>query len=197
MSVTIATVEHLTWRGKRAASSRSCVITTIVAPSALKLVEQRQDRGAGRAVEVARRLVGEHDRRPSDERARDRDPLPLAAGELRRPAVEPVAEPDRREQRLAACARRSATGTPRVEQPVGDVLERRRVLGEEELLEDEADPRRAQRGELAVRELGDVEAGDRDPARGRAVERAHEVQQRRLAGAGGADDRDQLAARRR
>ena len=35
------------------------------------------------------------------------------------------------------------------------------MLGEEELLEDEADPRRAHRRELAVAQLGDVEAGDR------------------------------------
>ena len=35
---------------------------------------------------------------PGDERARDRDPLLLAAGELGGPVVEPVAETDRLDQ---------------------------------------------------------------------------------------------------
>ena len=46
--------------------------------------EQREDLGARARVEVARRLVGEDDRRPRDERARDRDALLLAARELGR-----------------------------------------------------------------------------------------------------------------
>ena len=45
----------------------------------------------------------------------------------------------------------------RIQEPVGDVLERRRVLGEEELLEHKSDPGRAHRGKLAVGHLGDVE----------------------------------------
>ena len=64
-------------------------------------------------------------------------------------AVEPVAEPDRASA-SAACSRRSRDGDAGVEQAVGDVLERGRVLGEEELLEDEPDPGRAQRRQLAV-----------------------------------------------
>src|ERR1041385_5252967 len=60
----------------------------------VQLVEQREDRLAGGAVEIARRLVGEHDCGPSDERTGDRDPLSLAAGELVRPRAETVAETD-------------------------------------------------------------------------------------------------------
>ena len=89
-------------------------------------------------------------------------------------AAEPVAEPDRASSASAARSRRSRDGHARVEQTVGDVLERGRVLGEEELLEDEADPRRAHRRELAVGQLGDVEAGDPDPPGARPVERAHQ-----------------------
>ena len=46
-------------------------------------------------VEVAGRLVGEHHRRPRDERAGDRDALLLAAGELRRPVRAALGETDR------------------------------------------------------------------------------------------------------
>ena len=50
----------------------------------VQLVQQREDVLAGAAVEVAGRLVGEHDRRPPEQRAGDRDPLALAARQLRR-----------------------------------------------------------------------------------------------------------------
>ena len=39
-------------------------------------------------VEVTRRLVGEQDRRPSDQRTRNGDPLLLATGELRGIVIE-------------------------------------------------------------------------------------------------------------
>src|SRR5687767_13750768 len=47
-----------------------------------QLLEHAHDLFRGRRVEVARRLVGEQDRRRVDERARDGDTLPLSAGEL-------------------------------------------------------------------------------------------------------------------
>src|SRR5690606_22265636 len=67
---------------------------------AVQLLEQLDDRFAGRRVEVARRLVGEQDSRLVDERAGERDALLLAARKLRRIVVEPVGEPDAGEQRL-------------------------------------------------------------------------------------------------
>ena len=60
----------------------------------VELVEQRHDLGAGVAVEVAGRLVGEDQRRLRDERARDRDPLLLAARQLGRLVVEAIAQPE-------------------------------------------------------------------------------------------------------
>ena len=50
--------------------------------STVEPAHQRDDLGGALAVEVAGRLVGPDDRRVVDERARDRDALPLAAGEL-------------------------------------------------------------------------------------------------------------------
>jgi len=50
----------------------------------VELADEVHDRCAVAAVEVAGRLVGQHDRRPPDERTGDRDPLSLASGELGR-----------------------------------------------------------------------------------------------------------------
>ena len=80
-----------------------------------------------------------------------------------------------------------------VEQPVGDVLAHRGVLGQEELLEDEADLPRAQRRQLAVAQPRRVDPADADHAAGRPLQRPHDVQQRGLARPGGPDDRHQLA----
>ena len=101
------------------------------------------------AVEVAGRLVGEDDRRLADQRPRHRHPLALAAGELGGAVALAVGEADpgqRRGGAAAALAGRHAG----VEQPVGDVVDHRRRLEQEELLEDEADPGRAQAGQLVV-----------------------------------------------
>jgi hypothetical protein len=161
-------------------------------PALVQLLDQRHDLAAGGAVEVAGRLVGQDDRRPSDERAGDRDPLALPAREVGGARPEPVGEPDRG-QRGGGQLAPLGGGDARVEQPVGDVLEQGRVLGQEEELEDEADPGRPHRGELAVAHPCDVEAGDRHPPGAGAFERAHQVQQRRFPRARGPDDRDQLA----
>src|SRR5919197_2200259 len=161
-------------------------------PVAVQLLDQGHDLRAGRTVEVAGRLVGEHDRWRADERARDRDPLPLAARELGRACLQPGAEADRG-QRVCRFLTTFRCWNACVEEPVGDVVEDARVLAEEELLEDEADPGRPNGGELAVFQLGDGEAGDRDPATGRPLERPHQVEEGRLAGAGGADDGHELA----
>ena len=56
--------------------------------------EDVEDLGTGHGVEVAGGLVGEDHRRLGDDRSGDRHPLPLAARQLGRPVVEPVAEAD-------------------------------------------------------------------------------------------------------
>ena len=63
--------------------------------------EQLDDLAAGGAVEIARRLVGQQDRRIVGERARDRDALLLAARQLRRIVMPAVRQPDVGEQRRA------------------------------------------------------------------------------------------------
>ena len=90
------------------------------------------------------------------------------------------ARPTRRRARaLLAGARLSET--PGVEEAVGHVVEDALVLGQEELLEHEADPGRSQRRELPVGQRGHVETGDRRTAGGRAVKGAHQMEEGRLA----------------
>ena len=59
-------------------------------------------------VEGAERLVEEQHPRPVDDRARERDALALAAGELRGPARAVALEPDRLEHLADALARARA-----------------------------------------------------------------------------------------
>src|ERR1700691_6307126 len=62
-------------------------------PGRVQLFEQGEDRGAGGRVQAPGWLVGQHQRRRARYRARDRDPLPLTAGQLGRPGGGPVPEP--------------------------------------------------------------------------------------------------------
>jgi transcription elongation factor len=55
---------------------------TIVAPSPIDALEDRDHLRRARRIQVARRLVREHDARTHDESARDRNTLLLASGEL-------------------------------------------------------------------------------------------------------------------
>ena len=80
-----------------------------------------------------------------------------------------------------------------VEESVGHVLESGGVLGQEELLEHEADAVGPQRGQLAVGEARDVKSGDPHCALTGPVECPHQVQERRLARSGRTHDGDQFA----
>ena len=78
---------------------------------------------------------------------------------MRRPRGQPLAQPDPG-QRLGGSFPSLLHCNARIQQPVGDVLERGRVLGEEELLEHEADPGRPHSRQLPIGQLLDVETGD-------------------------------------
>ncbi len=70
----------------------------------------------GSGVEVAGGLVAQHEAGRQHERPRERHALPLAAGELGRPVVEPVAEADpveelTRPRLVVALARETSVGT--------------------------------------------------------------------------------------
>jgi hypothetical protein len=84
---------------------------------------------AAAAVEVAGRFVGEDDRRAPDEGAGDRHPLPLASGELGGLERRAVGESDPFERLVRAAAPLGGRGAG-VEQPIGDVVAHRGVLGQ-------------------------------------------------------------------
>ena len=131
------------------------------------VAQQLQHLRAGLRVEVAGGLVGEHDGRPRDERARDRDTLLLSAGHLGRAVLAPVGEADRLDELVH----------PRlIDVAAGDRQRQRDVLlgvqdGQQvERLEDEADLLAPQVGEALVVERRDLGAVDLDRAGRRAVE---------------------------
>ena len=179
-------------RGHRSATACSCVMTTMVAPrrcsssiSAMICCPVALSRFP--VGSSASTIAGE----PTSARAiatRCRSPPDSCVGREWRRSPRPTAV-ERFGCQLAALCGRDA----RVQKTVGDVLEQRRVLGEEELLEHEPDPRGPNRGELAVGQLGDVQPGDAHASGRRALERSHQMEQRRLPGAGRADDRDEFA----
>ena len=105
----------------------------------VQIPEEVRQRPAGDRVEVARRLVGEEDRRPTDERAGDRDALALAARQLAGPVVSSLPETDPIEG-SGRGAPPLGTADPAIQQAIGDVGQRRFAVEEMEVLEDEPDP---------------------------------------------------------
>ena len=63
-----------------------------LAELAVQLVHEAQHLLAGRAVEIAGRLVGHHERRVGDQGAGDRDALLLAARQLVGIVIQPVGQ---------------------------------------------------------------------------------------------------------
>ena len=103
------------------------------------------------------------------------------------------AQPDRfeRRQRPRAAAR---PVRPARSQRQRDVVERAWSRDQVEALEDEADLAVADHGQLVFVQLPDVDAVEQVATRGRVVEAADDVHQRRLARAGRAHDRHVVAA---
>ena len=163
------------------------------AAGAVEVVEQVEDVGGRRRVEVAGRLVGQQQRRFGDQRAGDRHPLLLAARQLARPVLGAVGQT----RPTSSAAERSVTPLGRLDARVHerqlDVAQRGHVRQQVELLEHEADVAVADLGQPVLVEVGDVLTGEEQLSRRRDVEAADDVHQRRLARARRADDGDELA----
>ena len=158
--------------------------------------EDVEDLGAARRVEVRRRFVEHHDRRPEGEKARDREPLLLAAGERRRvPSLE-AREADRGERAGHALGHRRGSDP--------GVLEREdhllRHVGREELRLEVLEHHADRPGELAHARTVDRVPEEPDlPAELRGQEARHEPREAagegRLAGPRGAHDDGEGAGR--
>ena len=157
----------------------------------VELVEQVEDDLLVGFVQVAGGFVGQQQLGVVDEGAGHAHALLLAAGELAGQVRGPVGEAD---------AVKGLEGFLLVGHRVvvlGDhhVFEGRQVADEVELLEDEADGTAAHLGELVGGQVGDVVPVEHDGALGSGVHGTDDVHEGGLAGAGGADDGDPLAAR--
>ena len=159
----------------------------------VELVEQRHDLGAGMAVEVAGRLVGQDQRGFGDDRPGDGDALLLAAGQLGRLVVEAVAEPEPLERR----AGRAPARFDRETRP-GRGAASRRCRAPSSAAAGCTTGRRTRwsgcgrAARLVVVEVGDRRAGEAVLPGRRAVQAAEDVHHRGLARAGRPDDREEL-----
>ncbi len=153
-----------------------------------QLGEALLDQGLALAVERGGGLVEDQDSRVGQDRAGDRDPLALAAGELDAPLADDrvVALRQLLDELVAVGdAGRPEDLLPRGVGPrVGDVLEDRTVE-EEVVLEDDADLR-AVVGQADLREVPPVHENG---ARGGPVEGRHQADDRALPDAGRTDQR--------
>ena len=154
---------------------------------------------AGRGVEVAGRLVGQDERRSCRRgpgrwrRAAARRRTAAPAGGVPDAPARPARAPPR------AASRRARPADAAVEQPVGDVVERglARRAGGTAGTRTRSATRGAPDSEPVATGRPTSLAGDPRPSPVvGAVERAEEVEQRRLARARRADDREQLAGAR-
>src|SRR6266852_2437218 len=153
------------------------------------LFEELQDLAARSHVQVAGRLVGQDNLRPHDDGARDRHALPLAARELLGGVQGALGQADavQRLRRAAGALARLDAGEKHRQLHVALRRQARHKLVR---LEDETEAFLPQQRQLVVREAGHLAAVDAVRARGRPVEAADDVQERRLARARGPHDRE-------
>ena len=156
------------------------------------LLEQVHDLAGHQRVHVAGRLVREQEARVAGERAGDRGALLLAAGELRGHVVHARGQADDLERALDALLA-VLLGEAAVAQRHVHVVEDVEVRDQVEALEDEADLLVPQLRARLVREAADVLAVQLVGAGVEGLEQARDVHERRLAGARGTRDRDELA----
>ena len=151
-------------RSAVAATRESWVTITQRLPGRAQAVEQPEHVQGRGAVEVAGRLVGEHDERLVAERAGDRDPLTLAARERRGQMLGAVGEPDLLQQ-LRGPASRRARRAPGQQRGQLDVLHRGELVHQVEGLEDEADRAGGAAGPAPSRSAGRCGARPATPPR--------------------------------
>lgn len=137
------------------------------------------------AVEVSRGLVAKEKARPANECSRDRNPLLLAAGELRGAVVQSMLQADPTEQIHGSLTVLPSRGHERGSE---DVLENAQLRQETVVLEDKADVLAPERRESIRGEGERIRFSDLHRASRRLVERSEKKQQRALPSSGGPHD---------
>src|SRR5437667_692642 len=167
-------------------------------PAAVQLAEELHDRFAVDGIEISGWLVRKQDRRRADERARYRDTLLLAAGELPWIVTQPVRHADALECFVSPAsklvARAPATLRAAQAQWQLHVLVHGEITDQVERLEDEADFAIADACPLGGADVLHGRPVEPVLARGRTVEEPEDRQQRRFAAAGRPADRDVFAS---
>ena len=156
-----------------------------------QIAGERENVICGRLIEIAGGFVGEQKQRPDRQRAADRDPLLLAAGQLLGIAVQKAAEPQSFHQ-LGMPGRIVAAGDARLERQVIPHIEARDQI---ELLKYQTEPVAPQCRQAGIGEIGNGRVGEPDLAAVGAIEARDQMQERTLAAAGFAGQRDPLACR--
>ena len=142
-------------------------------------------------VERGCRLVEQHDLRLHHERAHDGHTLLLAAGELDGIGVGTVLEADAAQQLQSLFRRGLVRHAEHLFRCQGHVLQDRPVREEVEMLKDHAHlPAQLIDVDLLLR---DIDAVEQDRSARRRLQQVQAAQERALAGAGGADGRDDIA----
>ena len=164
----------------------------IVVPSRLSAVSKCRIRRRHVGIDVAGRLVGDQQFGPGDDRAGDGDALLLAARQRRRPGAGAVGEPDPG-QHLAHRPLDLGLVMPGDAQRKRDIVERRQMADQPEVLEDHADPA-AEGGQRLARRVAQFLAEQADPAARRALGEVEQFEQRGLARARRAGEEIEAAA---
>ena len=146
-----------------------------------------------RRVEIPGRLVRENDVRPVGQGARQRDPLLLPAGQLRRSGSVLLGNAEIAQQLVR---RPTSLPAPPADQQQGelDVLDRRKGRHEIEELEHEADLAATENRQLRLAQAVDTVTVEPDLPCRRSIEPGQQVEQGGLPAPARAHDRDELAA---
>ena len=130
-------------------------------------------------IDIAGRLVGDQQVGPVDHRARDRDALLLAARQRRRARAGPVAKADPGEHFAHRSLDLVLAGAADAQRQ-GDIVERREMADQAEILEHHPDPPTEARQRIA-RRIAEFLAEQADAPARRPLGQIKQLQQRRLA----------------
>ena len=156
------------------------------------VLEEPEDVDRELRIEVPGRLVGEEDRGLTDDRARDRDALLLAAGEDAGAVFPATAEADPLERLADACTDEARREPEHLERD-RDVVEDGPARDELEVLKDDPDVAPEHRDGV-FGEARDVAPEEEDPPVVDHLRTVEEAEERALPCPGRAGDEDELAA---
>ncbi len=159
----------------------------------IQVRQQRRDLPGIFVIKIPRRLIRKNHLRPLDQRPCNRHALLLAAGQRTRTMFQPVAHSQAGQDFARAFV---ALVTRCVIEIQGDfdIAKRRMMRKQIKCLENHPHLARAISGETSAAKRTQHRLTNRDTSRSRRIEPGQQIQERRLAGAGGSDNTDKLTA---